>query len=94
MVCRCTCEWEDAGPSGHDESALSYRHDSGLSRTYEALRVPPGVVRDSLMERLMGPMRTAPRKRVTLLYRPVDAGRHRGCGGSGLQVGDQPGGAP
>jgi hypothetical protein len=68
-------DWDDAGPSGHDESALSYRHDSGLSRTYEALRVPPGVVRDSLMERLMGPMRTAPRKRVTLLYRPVDAGR-------------------
>lgn len=68
-------EWADAGPSAHDETALSYRTDSGLSRTYEALRVPPGVVRDSLMERLMGPMRTAPRKRVTLLYRPVDAGR-------------------
>lgn len=68
-------EWEDAGPSAHHETALSYRHDTGLSRTYEALNVPPGVVRDSLMERLMGPMRTAPRKRVTLLYRPVDAGK-------------------
>lgn len=68
-------EWTDAGPSAHDETALSYRADSGLSRTYEALRVPPGVVRDSHMERLMTPMRTAPRKRVTLLYRPVDAGR-------------------
>jgi hypothetical protein len=66
-------EWDDAGPSAHDETATSYRHDSGLSRTYEALRVPPGVVRDSLMERLVGPMRIAPRKRVTLLYRPVDA---------------------
>lgn len=68
-------EFADAGPSAHDETALSYRHDSGLSRTYEALQVPPGVVRDAHMERLMGPMRTAPRKRVTLLYRPVDAGR-------------------
>ena len=68
-------DWKDAGPSAHDETALSYSHDSGLSRTYEALKVPPGIVRDSLMERLMGPMRTAPRKRVTLLYRPVDAGR-------------------
>lgn len=67
--------WDDAGPSAHDETATSYRHDSGLSRTYEALSVPPGVVRDSLMERLMGPVRAAPRKRVTLLYRPVDAGR-------------------
>ena len=68
-------EWDDAGPSAHDETATSYSHDSGLSRTYEALKVPPGVVRDSVMERLMGPMRTAPRKRVTLLYRPVDAGK-------------------
>ena len=68
-------EWDDAGPSAHDETATSYSHDSGLSRTYEALKVPPGIVRDSLMERLMGPMRSAPRKRVTLLYRPVDAGR-------------------
>lgn len=68
-------EFDDAGPSAHEESALTYRHDSGLSRTYEALKVPPGVVRDSVMERLMGPIRTAPRKRVTLLYRPVDAGR-------------------
>ena len=68
-------EWDDAGPSAHDETALTYSHDSGLSRTYEALKVPPGIVRDSLMERLMGPMRTAPRKRVTLLYRPVDAGK-------------------
>ena len=68
-------DWDDAGPSAHDETATSYSHDSGLSRTYEALKVPPGIVRDSLMERLMGPLRSAPRKRVTLLYRPVDAGR-------------------
>jgi len=67
-------EWTDAGPSAHDETWMSYRHDSGLSRTYEALKVPPGVVRDSLMERLMGPLDSARRKRVTMLYRPVDAG--------------------
>lgn len=66
-------EWEDAGPSAHDETATSYRHDSGLSRTWEAMDVPPGLVRDSVMARLMAPMPSAPRKRVTLLYRPVDA---------------------
>ena len=68
-------DWDDAGPSAHDETATSYRHDSGLSRTYEALKVPPGIVRDSLLERLTAPMEAAPRKRVTLLYRPTDAGK-------------------
>lgn len=67
------CEWADAGPSAHEERDTSYRHDSGLSRTWEAMRVPPGVVRDSLMERVMGPLPAAPRKRAVLLYRPVDA---------------------
>ncbi len=68
-------QWADAGPSAHDETATSYSHDSGLSRTWEAMGVPPGLVRDSVMGRLMGPMAAAPRKRVTLLYRPVDAGQ-------------------
>jgi len=67
-------EWDDAGPSAHDEAFDSYRHDSGRSRTYEALRVPPGVVRDTVLERLTRPMTAAPRKRVSLLYRPTDAG--------------------
>ena len=68
-------DWDDAGPSAHEETATAYRHDSGLSRTFEALAVPPGVVRDSLLARLIGPLPAAPRKRVTLLYRPVDAGK-------------------
>ena len=67
-------EWADAGPSAHDEFWDTYTHDSGLSRTYEALRVPAGVVRDTVLTRLTQPMESAPRKRVTLLYRPVDAG--------------------
>ncbi len=37
--------------------------------------VPPGLVRDTVLARLMAPMPAAPRKRVTLLYRPVDAGQ-------------------
>jgi hypothetical protein len=66
-------EWDDAGPSAHEETSTSYRHDSGLSRTYEALKVPPGLVRDNWLERLTSPSHAAPRKRVTLLYRPTDA---------------------
>jgi hypothetical protein len=68
-----TCAWADSGPAAAEESATAYRHDSGLSRSWEALAVPPGVIRDGLLERLTGPAAAAPRKRVTLLYRPVDA---------------------
>jgi len=67
-------EWADAGPSAHDEFWDTYAHDSAVSRTYEALRVPAGVVRDTVLTRLTAPIQAAPRKRVTLLYRPVDAG--------------------
>jgi hypothetical protein len=66
-------DWSDAGPAAHDEACRDYRHDSGRSRTWEAIKPPPGVVRDNLLERLMSPSIQVPRKRVTLLYRPVDA---------------------
>ena len=65
--------WGDAGPAGAQEAWDCYRHDSGLSRTYEALLAPPGAVRDTVMERLLAPVAGAPRKRVAIFYRPVDA---------------------
>ncbi len=65
--------WGDAGPAAAEESWDAYRHDTGWSRTYEALLAPAGVVRDSVLERLVSPVADAPRKRVTLFYRPVDA---------------------
>jgi hypothetical protein len=67
--------WADCGPSGHEESGITYGHDSALSRTWEALEVPRGLVYDDLFARLAGPIPDAPRKRVTLIYRPVDAAR-------------------
>jgi len=66
-------DWSDAGPTAHEEGDRDYRHDSGRSRTWEAIKPPPGVVRDNLLERLMSPTAQASRKRVTLLYRPIDA---------------------
>ncbi len=67
--------WEDCGPSWCEEAALSYAHDSGRSKTWEALEVPRGLVFDDLFTRLAGPVPAAPRKRVTMLYRPVDSGQ-------------------
>jgi hypothetical protein len=65
--------WEDCGPRAADDQARVYLHDSGASVVFEATRMVRGAVHDQVLEALAGPMPTAPRKRVTLLYRPVPA---------------------
>jgi hypothetical protein len=65
--------WEDAGPVAAQELWSSYRHDSGLSRTFEMVSPPRGAVVDSVLLPLTAPMSGVRRKRVTLLYRPLDA---------------------
>lgn len=65
--------WADAGPVAAQETWNSYRHDSGLSRTYEMVQPPRGTVFDSILLPLTAPMAAVRRKRVTLLYRPLDA---------------------
>ena len=65
--------WDDAGPVAAQETWASYRHDSGLSRTYEMVSPPRGAVFDSVLLPLTAPMGGVRRKRVTLLFRPLDA---------------------
>lgn len=66
--------WADCGPTAADDSLpTTYFHDSGVSRTWEALKPPPGVFTDEVLKDLVGPNLDAPRKRVTLIYHPVDA---------------------
>jgi hypothetical protein len=65
--------WGDAGPVAAQETWSSYRHDSGLSRTYEMVQPPRGAVFDTVLLPLTAPMSGVRRKRVTLLYRPLDA---------------------
>lgn len=65
--------WADAGPVAAQETWNSYRHDSGLSRTYEMVASPRGAVFDSVLLPLTAPMSGVRRKRVTVLYRPMDA---------------------
>jgi hypothetical protein len=66
-------DWEDAGPVAAQETWTGYRHDSGLSRTYEMVQPPRGAVFDAVLLPLTAPMTGVQRKRVTLLYRPLDA---------------------
>jgi hypothetical protein len=65
--------WADAGPVAAQETWNGYRHDSGLSRTYEMVSAPRGAVFDAVLLPLTAPMSGVDRKRVTLLYRPLDA---------------------
>jgi len=65
--------WDDAGPVAAQEVWAAYRHDSGLSRTFEMVQAPRGAVFDSVLLPLTAPMAGVLRKRVTLLFRPLDA---------------------
>ncbi|MEO7017082.1 MAG: SCO6880 family protein [Leifsonia sp.] len=67
--------WPDVGPSGHQANWDSYRHDSALSVTWQMTEAPRGIVQANILTRFLAPHRDIARKRVTWLYRPIDAGR-------------------
>ena len=62
-------EWEDAGPVACEAGWDHYRHDSGVSRTWEMCDPPKSNVTSSTLARLLGPLSDCDRKRVTVLYR-------------------------
>ncbi|MFE9607893.1 SCO6880 family protein [Streptomyces sp. NPDC006012] len=66
-------EWEDAGPAAAVETVSSYQHDSGVSRTWLLTLAPRGTVRSSVLRGLLEAAPGTRRKRVALLYRPIDA---------------------
>jgi gas vesicle protein len=66
--------WHDAGPAAHEERWGSYVHDSGVSVTYAMESMVSSTVRDQVLRRLLEPHRDIARKRITLIYRPHDAG--------------------
>ncbi|MFI7438193.1 SCO6880 family protein [Micromonospora haikouensis] len=63
-------DWTQAGPVATRESWDSYRHDSGVSRTWCMVEAPRGVVYSRLFSRLTDPDPQLLRKRVTMIYRP------------------------
>ncbi|MFJ6632107.1 SCO6880 family protein [Streptomyces sp. NPDC091376] len=64
--------WDDAGPSAAVESVSSYAHDSGVSRTWMLTEAPRGTVHSGVLRSLLEPVPGVRRKRVALLYRPID----------------------
>lgn len=67
--------WSDVGPVAAEAGWAGYHHDSGWSQTWEMTQAPRGVVRSSILTSLLAPHPDVARKRVTLLYEPVDTAR-------------------
>lgn len=67
--------WPDVGPSAGEASWGGYRHDSAFSCTWAMSQAPRGSVQSGVLARLLAPHRDIARKRVTMLYRPIDAAR-------------------
>lgn len=68
-------EWSDIGPAAAEAQWDGYRHDDAYSITWSMTTAPRGNVQSSVLARLLAPHREVARKRVTLLYRPIDAAR-------------------
>ncbi|MGW3459243.1 SCO6880 family protein [Streptomyces olivaceoviridis] len=64
--------WDDAGPTATVETVGAYQHDSGVSRTWLLTLAPRGTVRSSVLRGLLEATPGNRRKRVALLYRPID----------------------
>lgn len=67
--------WPDVGPTASQASWDGYRHDSAFSCTWSMTQAPRGHVQSNVLTRLLAPHRDIARKRVTLLYRPIDAAK-------------------
>ncbi|MER5495512.1 SCO6880 family protein [Streptomyces sp. NPDC002490] len=65
-------EWADAGPAATVETVTAYQHDSGVSRSWLLTLAPRGTVRSSVLRGLLEPAPGTRRKRVSLVYRPID----------------------
>ncbi|MDO5049367.1 MAG: hypothetical protein Q4D87_05740 [Actinomycetaceae bacterium] len=67
--------WGDAGPIRAVAAWDSYRHDSGLSRSWVMSRPARGYVQSGVLRKILEPSRDVERKRVTIIYRPLDAAK-------------------
>lgn len=64
--------WLDAGPAFLDEEYDFLMHDGYASFSYEMMEPPKSMVFDNHLDRLVRPHSAFLRKRVTLMYRPLD----------------------
>ena len=66
-------DWSQSGPVFAQADFSSYRHDGAVSRVWTMTCPPRGAVQSAVLSRLLEPNRDVQRKRVTILYQPMDA---------------------
>jgi hypothetical protein len=64
--------WSEAGPVTARETVDAYLHEDAVSRTWVACEAPRGTVRSGVLRALLEPSPRIARKRVAIVYRPVD----------------------
>jgi hypothetical protein len=67
--------WGDVGPTATQASWDDYRHDGAFSASWTMTGAPRGSVNSSVLSRLLAPHGDIDRKRISLLYRPMDSAR-------------------
>lgn len=67
--------WNDVGPTAAQAGYDHYRHDGAWSVSWSMSAAPRGEVYSSVLSQLLAPHGDVDRKRVTLLYRPIDSAR-------------------
>lgn len=67
--------WSEVGPVAAEAEWDGYHHDAAYSVTYAMSMAPRAQVQSNVLRRLLAPHDDIARKRVTLLYRPIDPAR-------------------
>lgn len=67
--------WPEVGPMAANAEWDGYRHDDAYSVTWAMSQAPRGHVQSAVLARLLAPHRDVARKRVSILYRPIDSAR-------------------
>lgn len=67
--------WTDVGPVAAEAEWGGYRHDGAYSVSYQMSRAPRSHVQSRVLGQLLAPHASIARKRVSLLYRPIDSGK-------------------
>lgn len=67
--------WGEVGPTATQANWDEYRHDSAFSVSWTMTGAPRGAVNSSVLSRLLAPHGDIDRKRISLLYRPMDSAR-------------------
>ncbi|MBS0474921.1 MAG: hypothetical protein JSR28_07205, partial [Proteobacteria bacterium] len=66
-------QWNEAGPTAHQADWDKFFHDGAVSRTWTMTQPPRAAVQETSLRVLLNPHQELTRKRVTMIYRPMEA---------------------